>query len=574
MKRIFLAVVLVMCIALSLTLVACNPATYTLTLYDDDGTTVLDTITVEEGKAPTKPSDPTKQGYEFVGWFVTPTNAKEFDFTAVMTEDAAAYARWKQEGYNDERNWVMVGSGIGWTAEDAVQFEKKESEGNTFQLTIDINLGDEFKCTVLNSDGVLDYNNSDGANVGFDAIDNPGEYFEAGGGLGDAPKNAICAMAGNYTFTLTTDPVNANNSLSVVRNGDVVGGGEETGAVTTYYIKGDKITNWKDFINSGTTLKEGEEGIYTLSVYMVEGDSFMFATIVTEEGVTTAGTVYIKYVNLDDTSKELFEDSNGNIVTKQAGMYTFTYTAETAQLTATVDTTYVPEPADYYIDGTFAEGVADWNGYCFNEEFKLVQDETNPHIYTIDSIHLTAGKEFVIQAFKEGSTERGEWGTDSYNGLGTYQYANLFNGGDNFSAVSASNNNIMILKTSDYKLTFNSHSKMITLEDLNIADDAYVYGTMTGAGWAVDAEWKMTFDAEAKTYTITKEFTEGDQFGIRICVGNTSDQRTWVGASNVSGTPAGFDVSKSNITCTATGTYTLVLDMNGETPVLTITAAE
>ena len=68
MKRIFLAVVLVICIALSLTLVACNPATYTLTLYDDDGTTVLDTITVEEGKAPTKPSNPDKPGYEFVGW--------------------------------------------------------------------------------------------------------------------------------------------------------------------------------------------------------------------------------------------------------------------------------------------------------------------------------------------------------------------------------------------------------------------------------------------------------------------------------------------------------------------------
>lgn len=191
MKRIFLAVVLVMCIALSLTLVACNPATYTLTLYDDDGTTVLDTITVEEGKAPTKPSNPDKPGYEFVGWFVTPTNAKEFDFTAVMTEDASAYARWKLEGYNDERNWVMVGSGIGWTPEDAVRLTKKSGEGNVFEVTIDVNLGDEFKFTVLNSDGVLDYNNADGANVGFDAIANPGEYIEAGGGLGDAPKNAV-----------------------------------------------------------------------------------------------------------------------------------------------------------------------------------------------------------------------------------------------------------------------------------------------------------------------------------------------------------------------------------------------
>src|SRR5699024_8501576 len=154
--------------------------------------------------------------------------------------------------------WVMVGSGIGWTAEDAVRLTKKSGEGNVFEVTIDVNLGDEFKFTVLNSDGVLDYNNADGANVGFDAIANPGEYIEAGSGIGDAPKNAICSMAGNYTFTVTTDPVNANNSVTVVRNGDVVGGGEEEpqGAVTTFYIKGEKVTDWKDFIYSGTTLKE------------------------------------------------------------------------------------------------------------------------------------------------------------------------------------------------------------------------------------------------------------------------------------------------------------------------------
>lgn len=576
MKRILLAVTLVMCIVASLALVACTPVTYTLTLYDDDATTVLDTITVEEGKAPERPANPEKANFEFVDWFVTPTNATKYDFSKVLTEDAAAYARWKSAGYEDTRTWVMVGSGIGWTAEDAVRLTKKSGEGNVFEVTIDVNLGDEFKFTVLNSDGVLDYNNADGANVGFDAIANPGEYIEAGSGIGDAPKNAICSMAGNYTFTVTTDPVNANNSVTVVRNGDVVGGGEEEpqGAVTTFYIKGEKVTDWKDFIYSGTTLKEGEEGIYTLSMYMLEGDSFMFATVVTEDGVTTAGKTYIKYVNLDDASKELLEDSGGNMITKQAGMYTFTYTEETAKLNVTVDTEYVPEPTDYYIDGTFADGVKDWEGYCFNEQYKFVQDETNPHIYTIDSIHLTADKEFIIQAFKEGSTERGEWGTDTYNGLGSYNYFNLLNGGDNFSAVSASNNNIKILKTSDYKITFNSISKMISVEDLNIPDDVYVYGTMTGAGWAVDAEWKMTYDADALTYTITKEFTEGDQFGLRICVGNDSgNQRGWVGSSNVSGTPEGFDLSQSNIACTVTGTYTLVLDMSGETPVLTITAA-
>ena len=90
MKRILLAVTLVMCIVASLALVACTPVTYTLTLYDDDATTVLDTITVEEGKAPERPADPEKANFEFVDWFVTPTNATKYDFSKVLTEDAAA----------------------------------------------------------------------------------------------------------------------------------------------------------------------------------------------------------------------------------------------------------------------------------------------------------------------------------------------------------------------------------------------------------------------------------------------------------------------------------------------------
>lgn len=87
---------------------------HTLTLYDNDGTTVLHTIKVEEGKAPQRPVDPTKEGYVFAGWFLTPTSSKAFDFAAVMTEDAKAYAQWKMADYNDDRDWVLSGSVNGW----------------------------------------------------------------------------------------------------------------------------------------------------------------------------------------------------------------------------------------------------------------------------------------------------------------------------------------------------------------------------------------------------------------------------------------------------------------------------
>ena len=131
---------------------------------------------------------------------------------------------------------------------------------------------------------------------------------------------------------------------------------------------------------------------------------------------------------------------------------------------------------------------------------------------------------------------------------------------------------IKILKTSDYKITFNKLANMVTIEDENIPDDACLHGQFEGAtGWA-DPD-KFVYDEGAKTYTLTKTFAEGDTFGIKILVGNTSVQRSWIGGSAVTGEHAGF-TTEGNITCTAAGTYTIVVDMSGETPVVTITAAE
>ena len=512
----------------------------------------------------------------FKGWFITPTNPKEFDFTKPLEEDAKAYAQWQSADYQDDRDWVLSGTMNSWgTALEGYHFTKVTGKGNEYTLTIDVDLGDEFKCTVLNADGKLDYNNSDGANLGFALLKNAGDNFAAGGGLGDAPKNIVCAIAGNYTFTLKTDAQNSNNELSFIRNGDMTGDNKPVGAVTTYYLKGNMITSWKDFIGSTTTLKQSttDENLYTLEVYLKANDDFMIATVVTENDETTPGKIYIKYVNLDETSKELFTDSNGNIRTKEAGTYTFTLNATTKALSATIDKTKTPAEADYYVDGTFDASLENWNGYNFTEKYKLVQDATNQHIYTIEHVHLVEGKEFIIQKFKAGSTERGEWGTDGYNGLGSYNYGYLLNGGENFEPVSKANQNIKINKTSDYKITLNALSGMIMIEDENILDDAYIWGTVTDPAWSASADWKLTYNETAKTYTITKDFAVGNEFGIKICVGNDSNnQRGWASSSNVDGAHAGFDITGNNIKCTTAGTYTITLDMSGENPVITITA--
>ena len=58
--------------------------TYTVTFKDHDGT-VLETETVEEGKAATAPADPTREGYTFEGW------DKTFDKVTADMEVTATY---------------------------------------------------------------------------------------------------------------------------------------------------------------------------------------------------------------------------------------------------------------------------------------------------------------------------------------------------------------------------------------------------------------------------------------------------------------------------------------------------
>lgn len=151
------------------------------------------------------------------------------------------------------------------------------------------------------------------------------------------------------------------------------------------------------------------------------------------------------------------------MVAKAAGSYKFTYTEATNVMSVAFDASKVPAATDYYIDGTFAEGVDNWSGYCFNEKFKLTETTAGSGVYEIKNVALKADSEIIIQAFKAGSTERGEWGTESYNGLGSYNYTYLYNGGAAFEAVGNGNNNIKVKTAGNYDITFDSYAKMITI---------------------------------------------------------------------------------------------------------------
>lgn len=62
-------------------------------VFDTDGGSLIQTVIIGEGQLLAKPTDPTKEGCEFLYWTV---NGKEFDFNTPVTGDMTLVAKWKE----------------------------------------------------------------------------------------------------------------------------------------------------------------------------------------------------------------------------------------------------------------------------------------------------------------------------------------------------------------------------------------------------------------------------------------------------------------------------------------------
>jgi uncharacterized repeat protein (TIGR02543 family) len=102
MKKFFL---LILFVSFSLMAVACDggedpidptdPVEYTVS-FETNGGNQIASVTVEDGKKVTAPSQPTKEGYDFAGWFTDSALENAFSFSTNITEDITLYAKWTE----------------------------------------------------------------------------------------------------------------------------------------------------------------------------------------------------------------------------------------------------------------------------------------------------------------------------------------------------------------------------------------------------------------------------------------------------------------------------------------------
>lgn len=589
-KTKWISLLLVAAMAISL-FAGCAKEETKFTVEYMDGDTVLKTEEVVEGGTATAWT-PEKDGQTFVGWFATPTMSVEFDFSKPIAENTKVFAGFSAYA-EDTRTWAIVGSGKGdlllssnWGKVIADAHILEKTGDNEYSITIDLYAGDEFQFVINTS-----WHHKRGFGYLETATDASGnEAFSGSGGIGETAakgQNIKVAMDGNYTITLHTHPGddyydenNANYSetnkevfnlsdfdkITWVRNGDPA---ELSSSITNYYIKGANITLWADLYNEATGFAKAGD-THTLTIYLREGEEFMFTSLVTENGASSVGSEYIKFENLDDASKALFTGS-GNIVASKGGTYTFTYNETTKVLSATLDSEDPMQACDFYIDGNF-DGHS-WNDTYYNADYKFTA--LGDDLYELQNVTLNEGAEFIIQSFEKDATEGGK--------LAAYNFK-YYRGDDSFVAASPenSNYNLKVAKAGVYNIVYNAYAKVIEITPAGQDDTVHIKGSFVDSWNIIDPETNLPSDdyklvGNDGVYEITMTITEdmvanGATWQAGLMVNTTTgNDGEWIGVSCL-GSDAADNVnalfrpeSGNNLTCSTAGTYRITFDLATKT---------
>ncbi len=109
-----------------------KPVYYTVT-FDSDGGSSVEAQNIESGKTADKPTDPTKAGYDFGGWY---NGASVFDFTKPVTEKITLKAKWTLHTftitYNLDGGTNNSENPATYTIEDEITLKNGEKTGRMF----------------------------------------------------------------------------------------------------------------------------------------------------------------------------------------------------------------------------------------------------------------------------------------------------------------------------------------------------------------------------------------------------------------------------------------------------------
>lgn len=96
MRKLKIGILLVVS-CLFLTACGCTKEDYKVT-FDSNGGSSVSSQTVEKGETAKKPTDPTRDGYTFGGWYIDINSDNEYNFSTKVTKNITLTAKWVENG--------------------------------------------------------------------------------------------------------------------------------------------------------------------------------------------------------------------------------------------------------------------------------------------------------------------------------------------------------------------------------------------------------------------------------------------------------------------------------------------
>ncbi|MDD4000489.1 MAG: InlB B-repeat-containing protein, partial [Bacilli bacterium] len=180
MKKLILSLLFVLSIFI---FVGCKETTYEVSFDLNYETSLLAPATQfkKEGEKATEPMEPSRDGYEFLGWFKE-NATKEYSFSTEVTSDFKLYAHWRELDDDEVIDYYLAGSFSNYDAADE-DYAMIKGEDGKYSITVEL--------TAENRDVTYDghyYKVTDGTWVTCYGVDNyyidPAPTSPTGGGLG------------------------------------------------------------------------------------------------------------------------------------------------------------------------------------------------------------------------------------------------------------------------------------------------------------------------------------------------------------------------------------------------------
>ena len=118
--------------------------------FESNGGSAVEDQSVNDGEKATKPANPTREAYEFEGWYTDEALSNPFDFDTAITKDTTLYAKWKAKESNSYT--VTIANPI----EDGKVTVDKDSglsEGDLVNIMIMPDEGYELETLIVKDEG-------------------------------------------------------------------------------------------------------------------------------------------------------------------------------------------------------------------------------------------------------------------------------------------------------------------------------------------------------------------------------------------------------------------------------------